>query len=310
MGTDISDGLTLKAVTSNKEKYGENVLSKKKKQGFWARFFCALKEPMLIILLFGFVLAFGTALGKFLKTGESDFTECLGILFAVLLSVSITLIMEGSSERAFAALTKIYGSSAVKVLRKGNIVFIPQNEIVVGDIVFLETGDKVIADGRLIESDALSVDESALTGESNSVNKNSEIILNLSTPLAERINCVYSGTFVTAGKGKMVVTAVGDKTEMGSIANSLSDTDQNSPLQQKLGKLGKTITIIGAVVSTLVFVVSVLRLYLQGGLDFSSVQELFISSIVLIIAAVPEGLPTIVAVSLALNMIKLADSNF
>jgi Ca2+-transporting ATPase len=153
------------------------------------------------------------------------------------------------------------------------------------------------------------VDESALTGESLPVEKDAYVILALNTPLAERKNCLYSGTFVTSGSAKAVVTAVGDKTEIGAIAVSLNEKQAQTPLQQKLSGLGKTITIIGAVTAAAVFAISIIRPYLSGMLNFSSVQELFVSSIVLIIAAVPEGLPTVVAISLALNMIKLAKEN-
>lgn len=309
LNSNKTNGLSEKNVLLNAEKFGVNSLTKKKKRGFFTRFFDALKEPMLIILLFGFILAFGTDLGKFLKTGEGDFTECIGILAAVLLSVFITIIMEGSSEKAFLTLGKLYDNAVVKVIRENKTITIPQNKIVVGDIILIESGDKIFADGRLIESNLLTVDESALTGESHAADKDATKILSASTPLAERVNSVYSGTFVTGGSGKMLVTAIGDKTEIGNIAGELSDKTVETPLQNKLGKLGKTITIIGAVTAAIVFALSAVRLALNGALNFSSIQELFISSIVLIIAAVPEGLPTIVAVSLALNMIKLAKEN-
>ena len=302
-------GLTSKIAKNNAQKFGSNAITQRKKRNLFSKIFDALKEPMLIILLFGLALTFGTNLGKFLKTGEGDFSECVGIAFAVILSVSITVIMEGSSEKAFKALQKIYDNLTVKVIRNGVIVSLPHSHVVVGDILLLESGDKIVADGRLIDSVSLSVDESALTGESHAVNKDATALLPLSTPLAERINLVYSGTFVTEGGGKMIVTAIGDKTEMGKIAGGLNDERNQSPLQHKLTKLGKAVTVIGAITATLVFLISAIRLALLGRLDFTSVQELFISSIVLIIAAVPEGLPTVVAVSLALNMLKLAKEN-
>ena len=310
LSSNISDGLNEKNYRQSAIKYGKNVLTKKKKKGFFSRFFSALKEPMLIILLFGFMITFGTNLGKFLKTGEGDFSECFGILFAVILSVSITLIMEGSSARAFETLNKIYDNVAVRVIRGGKTVTVSQADIAVGDIVLIESGDKIVADGRLLESEALTVDESALTGESISSKKDATVIHATGTSLAERKNSVFSGTFVTNGRAKMLVTAIGDKTEIGSIAGELDkESETASPLQTKLSKLGKIITAIGASSAVLVFVISAVRLALQGGLTFASVQELFISCIVLIVAAVPEGLPTIVAVSLALNMIKLAKGN-
>ncbi len=300
-------GLSKKYVKENTNLYGTNVLTKKKKTTFFGRLASALSEPMLIILIFSFLITVGTNLGQYLKSGQGDLTECLGILFAIILSVSITLIMEGSSEKAFNALSKIYQNITVKVIREGKVEIIPQSQVVVGDIIILESGDKIVADGRLIESVGLSVDESALTGESHSGTKEASLILNDNVSLAERRNSVYSGTFITAGNGKMIVTSVGNSTEMGKIAGELNQKQkEDSPLQQKLSKLGKTITLIGLITSIVVFVVSAIRLIYTGKFNYFSVQELFISSIVLIVAAVPEGLPTIVAVSLALNMIKLA----
>lgn len=308
--TNRFSGLSFKAYNDNLVKYGKNVLTKEKGKGIFKKVFSALKEPMLIILIFSFLIAFGTELGKFLKSGEGDFLECGGILLAIVLSVSITLIMEGSSEKAFAALNKIYDNLRVNVIREGQTVTVKQSEIVVGDLILLESGDKVVADGRLIDGNSLSVDESALTGESNAVNKNHNLVLSTVTPLADRKNCLFSGTFVTSGSGKMLVTAVGDNTEIGSIAGALGkDKSEPSPLQIKLNKLGKIISAIGAATAILVFVISIIKLSVIGELSFDNVQSLFISCIVLIVAAVPEGLPTIVAVSLALNMIKLAGEN-
>lgn len=308
--SDANFGIDQSVVEKRRAQYGVNVLTEKKKRGFFQKLFDALKEPMLVILLFGFVITLGTNLGKYLKSGDGDFSECIGIIFAVILSVGITLFMENSSEKAFTALNKIYDNVAVRVIRSGKTIMLSQSELVVGDIVLIESGDKIVADGRLIESNELSVDESALTGESVSAKKFAQKVVSVSAPLAERANCVYSGTFVTGGNGKMIVTAVGDKTEIGNIASELStDVINQSPLQDKLSKLGKIVTIIGASSAILVFAISAIRLALYGGFNFVNVQELFISCIVLIVAAVPEGLPTIVAVSLALNMIKLAKGN-
>ena len=308
--TDKDKGLTTEEVVKSRKNHGENVLSKQKKKSFFSRVFNVLKEPMMIILIIGFIIAFGTGLGKFLKTGEPDFAESLGVLGAILLSVSITLIMESSSEKAFAVLNKIYDNLSVKVIRDGVITVINQSEIVVGDLILLESGDKIVADGRLITSEPLSTNESALTGESNAINKDGLVVLNASIPLAERKNCLYSGTYVSSGSGKMVVTAIGDGTEIGKIAKELKEKKGvGSPLEQKLAKLGKTISLVGAICAVVVFVISLIKLIVTGNLTFGGVQELFISCIILIIAAVPEGLPTIVAVSLALNMIKLAKEN-
>lgn len=308
--SDVLFGLKPETVKKNKEKYGKNKITEKKKQSFFKKALTALSEPMLIILLFSFVVALGVNIGRFVKTGEGDFGECFGILFAVVLSVSITLIMEGSSEKAFNALGKIYDNALIKTIRNGKTELVRQDELVAGDIVILESGDKIVADGRLIKGDSLTVDESALTGESVPVKKQADFLPDKILPLAERKNCLFSGTFVTGGNGKMIITAVGDDTEIGKIAGELSSKKElPSPLQQKLAKLGKIISAVGCVFAVIVFLINVARLIINGDFTFYGVQELFISCIVLIVAAVPEGLPTIVAVSLALNMIKLAKEN-
>ena len=274
---DINTGLKDFQVKTNSQKYGLNQITKSKGQTFLSKLFSALSEPMLIILIFAFILAFGTKLGKYFKTGEVDFSECLGIFLAIVLSVSITLIMESSSAKAFAMLSRIYDNISVKVFRNGETIIISQQYLTVGDIVFLNAGDKIVADGRLISSTNLSVDESALTGESEHAKKQADIVLSPQTPLAERANCVFSGTFVTSGEGKMLVTKVGDSTEIGKIASTLNEDEQNnSPLNQKLAKLGKSISLIGGVTAVLVFLLSAVRQYYVGALTFESVQDLFI----------------------------------
>ena len=174
----------------------------------------------------------------------------------------------------------------------------------------IETGDKIVADGRLFSSNDLSVDESALTGESLPVKKDAEFVCQKSTPVAERANMLYSGCFVSAGNGQMLVTGVGNDTEFGQIAQELSSIEKTTtPLQEKLDKLGKQITVLGASAAVIVFAIEVLQFVMNGQLNLDTVSDAFITSIVLIVAAVPEGLPTIVAVSLALNIIKMSKEN-
>ena len=171
----------------------------------------------------------------------------------------------------------------------------------------VETGDKIVADGRLLESNDLAVDESALTGESLPVNKDANAVCIAQTPVAERANMLYSGCFVSAGNGQMLVTGVGNDTEFGQIAQELSSIEKTTtPLQEKLDKLGKQITVLGASAAAIVFAIEVIQFMMRGQLSLDTVSDAFITSIVLIVAAVPEGLPTIVAVSLALNIIKMS----
>lgn len=300
-------GLKDETVVINRRKYGENVFEKPRKKSFFKRLFLSLTEPMMLILLVSAAITLGINVGKYFKAGEADFSEFVGIMLAITLSVAITMIMEGSSQRAFDALEKTYENVIVKVRRDGKTAIIKQNEVVVGDIVIISSGDKVVADGRLIVSDSLSLDESALTGESMPVLKNSETTINKSGHIAELENCVFAGTFVAGGSGEYVVTAVGSKAEVGKIAAEIGkERETKTPLQEKLNSLSKTISFIGVCVSAAIFVFETLKLWAAQGLSFHDVQEIFVSCIVLIVAAVPEGLPTIVAVSLALNMIKLS----
>ena len=307
--SDAQNGLSTSAARENAEKFGKNVLKKKKGKNIFGRILEALSEPMILILIFSFVITLGTNIGKALKTGDGDFVECVGIFLAIALSVGITLFMENSSQKAFAALEDIYDKVAVKAVRNGRTVLLTKDEVVAGDILLLTGGDKIVADGRVLESAGLRADESALTGESVPVKKIADPV-GAGAPLAERKNMLYAGTFVAAGEGKMLVTAVGADTEIGAIAGELSvKKDGKSPLNQKLARLTRTVTIIGALAALFVVIVSTVRLFLNGTANFESVMDVIITGIVLVVAAVPEGLPAIVAVSLALNMIKLAREN-
>ena len=187
---------------------------------------------------------------------------------------------------------------------------IPQKDIVVGDILLVETGDKLVADARLLESNDLSTDESSLTGESLPAAKEADYVCPQSTPVAERRNMLYSGCFVSSGTGKAVVTAVGNNTEFGQIAKELSSIEKDTtPLQEKLDRLGKVITVLGATAAFIVFAIQIIGFAMSHTMNWETVSDAFITSIVLIVAAVPEGLPTIVAVSLALNIIKMSREN-
>ncbi len=304
------DGLTSKQVLLNRQKYGSNAITKTKGKTFLKRIGEALLEPMLIILEVAVAITVGVNIGKAAKGVEFDFYECIGIIFAIALSVSLTVIMEGKSQKAFDVLNSFYDLLTVKVIRNGKIVTINQKDIVVGDVVYLETGDKVVVDGRLISTTTLEIDESALTGESNPVKKFSDVVLPIKTPLAEQKNVVFSGTFVTNGSGVMVVTAVGDNAEIGVIASELQVKNSiSAPLQEKLNKLSKLVATLGGVASLFVLILSIARLILTNTFCFDTLQDAFLSSIILIVASVPEGLPTTVAIALTLNVVKLYKSN-
>lgn len=287
LGVNKNVGLKSVQVLESRKKYGKNEVSKKKQKSLIKRIIDALLEPMMIILLIAAMITFGVNLGKAISGVGGNFYECLGIFIAIFISVSLTVIMEGRSKRAFEMLSKMSDTSLVKVLRDGEFTVIDKSELVVGDILIIEAGDKISADARLISTNYLKIDESTLTGESNTVNKNENKILKENVALAERENCVYSGTYVVSGDGLCVVTAVGDNAEIGKIASHLLAQESiSAPLEQKLARLGKVISIIGAISAAFVFILSFIRLLVLDNVSFFSVQDIFIESIVLIVAAV------------------------
>ncbi|SHJ39866.1 calcium-translocating P-type ATPase, PMCA-type [Parasporobacterium paucivorans] len=311
LNVDSTIGLTASQAAESAKTNGINSFSKKKPDSMAKRIWEAASEPMIIMLIIAAIITLGVNIARYFRSGNADFIECLGIFAAISLSVIITVVMEGRSAKAFEALSKINEDTQVRLIRNGEIQLIPQKDIVVGDIVYVETGDKLPADGRLLEGIALSADESSLTGESLPVDKDSDMLPdNEETPVAERTNMLFSGSFITGGSGKMVVTGVGDNTEFGQIAKELSSTEKGStPLQEQLARLGKTITILGATMAAIVFIIQVIIFISNGTANIEIISEAFITSIILIVAAVPEGLPTIVAVSLAVNIIKMSKQN-
>ncbi|MDE6398220.1 MAG: calcium-translocating P-type ATPase, PMCA-type, partial [Clostridiales bacterium] len=304
-------GLTSAQVQEHAARWGENKLTAAKPKSILRRVFDGLTEPMMLILLVALAITVTVNVIKVCKGGAFDFIECIGIVAAIVISVTITIIMEGKSLKAFDALKRMGEDVPVKVRRDGRHMLVKQSELVAGDTVLFETGDKIPVDCRLLSCENFSVDESPLTGESHPVRKKAnDVYKDRQVPLAERKNMVYGGCYVTAGNATAVVVAVGDRTEIGQIARSLSETKtQLTPLQHKLDRLGKIITLIGALAAATVFLIRLITLIATGNVSFDGIQEIFITSIVLIVASVPEGLPTIVAVSLALNVIKMAKQN-
>ncbi len=308
---DAASGLSPQQVEQSAQQHGKNAFTRAKSPSFLKRVLESFKEPMLILLLVAAFITLAVNIVNYVTEGHADFVEVVGIFVAILLSVVITVVMEGRSAKAFEALSAITRDTKVKVIRDGKTQYILHDQVVTGDIVLIETGDKIPADGRLIESTALRADESSLTGESAPVAKDADAVLESDkTPVAERINMLYSGCFITGGSGKMVVTAVGDATEFGKIAQELSSTAKTStPLQEKMARLGKFIAVLGAAVSLVVFLVQLITFLSSGTASFETISEAFITSIVLIVASVPEGLPTIIAIALALNIMKMSKEN-
>lgn len=311
LNVDPELGLSKNQIKESRLKHGVNAFTKGKPKSVFKKIWDAATEPMIVMLLVAAAITLGVNFVRYFTGGQTEFIECIGIFAAIFLAVGVTVIMEGRSEKAFEALNQINEDVQVKVMRGGSVTLISQKDLVVGDIMEVATGDMIPADGRVIESLGLRVDESSLTGESLPVKKEAGLIYdNPKTPVAERANMLYSGCFITGGSGTMVVTEVGDGTEFGSIARELSKTEKGStPLQEKMDRLGKLITILGATAAAIVFVIQLIIFASTSTFNLDTVSEAFITSIVLIVAAVPEGLPTIVAVSLSINIIKMARQN-
>ena len=307
LGVNPNQGLDNEIVTQNRKRYGCNQVNSRKTKKLWDKILENIKEPMVIILLVAAIITVGVNLIKYFNGAEAEFIECIGIVMAIVLTITITMIMEGKSEKAFELLNQMKEDIQVKVIRKGNVQMINQSELVVGDIMLVGTGDKLVADGRIIEANDLQADESMLTGESQLISKGIQRC-DIETVIAERINMLYSGSFIVGGNGKIVITEVGEHTEFGKIAESLcQNVSSQTPLQEKLKHLGKVIALIGGGIATLTFILQMIAL--AGNYTLETISEAFISSIVLIVASVPEGLSTIVAASLAINVIKLAKQN-
>ena len=311
LGGDRHRGLDEGAVRASREAHGANELARPEPIGWFRRIVEAFKEPMILLLVLALLIMVGVNVAHLLTDGHTEFAECVGVALAILLSVGISVGMEGRSAKAFEALRGMGADVRPRVLRGGKSFRIPQSELVVGDVMFVGTGDKLTADGRLLESNGLVADESALTGESAPVEKHAAAVVAASAPVAERPTMLYAGSYVTAGTGLMVVTAVGMRTEFGRIAAALADQSAGkTPLQERLAHLGKWVTLAGIVAAALVFAIQIAQNVLRHGeLSWTGVGEAFISAIVLIVACVPEGLPTIVAMSLAINVLKMAKQN-
>lgn len=297
LNTDTAYGLSDSEAEKRLEEYGENKIeSSKKKKGIIGRFFAQLNDIMIIILLAASAASFGVSLLK----GEADFTDSVIIIAIVILNAVMGVFQESRAEKAVEELKKMSAPKA-RVIRSGKIKEIPSEEIVPGDILILEAGDMVSADARIIENNGLMTDESALTGESHPVSKNTDNYAE-NTPVADRLNMVYSSSYVTGGRGKAAVTATGMSTEVGKIASMIDDSQDNeTPLQKRLDNTGKILGITAIGICAVIFVIGIMRKYAPF--------DMFMTSISLAVAAIPEGLPAIVTIVLAIGTQTMSKKN-
>lgn len=296
--SDISKGLSSQEVETRREKYGENKLNEKKKKSIFKKFLAQFGDLMIIILLIAACISFTLAC---ISREPMEFIEAGLIVLIVILNAVMGVIQEGKAEKALEAL-KNMSTPHARVLRDGNEIVVLTSELVPGDIIYLEAGDFVPADARLISSTNLKVEESALTGESIPSEKNSKAIIKEDAPIGDRENMVFQGCSVTYGNAKAIVVAIGMHTEMGKIANLLENEKEiKTPLQQKLAHLGKFLGLVALLACFIVFVV--------GLLEGKDLMLMFMTAVSLAVSAIPEGLPAIVTIVLSLGVSRMAKKN-
>mgnify|MGYP006278683049 CR=1 FL=1 len=284
-------GLSKTEVNKRREKYGSNELKGKKRITLLQMFISQFKNFMVIILIVAAVVS--AILGEYKDTTI--------IMTIIILNAILGVVQENKAEESLKAL-KDMSQPIAKVLRDGNVVEIKSTDIVPGDVLILEAGDYIAADGILIEGSSLMVEESALTGESVPVNKNIEIPKGDDIPIGDRHNMIYSTSLVTNGRGKAIVTETGMSTEIGKIAEMLESQENiQTPLQKKLAELGKWLGIIALAICGIIFLIG----YLQG----REIFDMFMLSVSLAVAAIPEGLPAIVTIVLSLGVQRMIKKN-
>ena len=300
-------GLTDEQVKQSREQHGKNVLTLPQRTSLWKLYLDKYRDPIIQILL---VAAFVSLILAFI---EKNFMETIGIFVAVFLATTVGFYFERDAAKKFNLLTALSEEQPVKVRRNGKVMEIPRHDVVVGDVVLVEVGDEVPADGELIVCNDLQINESALTGEPVT-----EKSLEGGGDGAYPRNIILRSTMVMNGRGEFVVTAVGDATEIGKVAKkSTEQTSVETPLHMQLDKLAKMISKVGSVVSVAAFFIFLIHDILTnpawGGKDYFYMAEIvlkyFMMAVTLIVMAVPEGLPMAITLSLALNMRRMLKSN-
>lgn len=299
-------GLTAAEAASRLERDGKNKLAEAKKVSLFRRFLEQLINPMIIVLLAAAAINLATVIIDRVQGGNESFAEFIIIVAVVLLNAILGVVQEGKAEQAIEALKEMTASTC-KVLRDGKLVAVKNEDIVVGDIVILEAGDSVPADCRILECASLKAEEAALTGESVPANKQAEVLElgdQKDIPLGDRKNMVYMGSTIVYGRARAVVVATGMQTEMGKIADILAQTkNEVTPLQKRLNKLSKVLSFIVLGICVFIFV---FKLFLEMDFRFDVILDSFIIAVSLAVAAIPEGLATVVTIVLSLGMTKMA----
>lgn len=286
-------GLQKARIEDIRKETGFNELAAEKKQSIFVKFLLQFTDPLIIVLIVAAVVS--------ILVDPAEWIDSLIIVIVVVFNAVLGVVQENNAEKSLDALKKMSAPNA-KVIRDGERLSIPSREVVIGDVVVLEAGDFVPSDGRVIESFNLQVDESALTGESLPVNKKSAVIEQTEVPLGDQKNMVFASTVCTYGRGRIVVTSIGMNNEVGKIASMLMTSEkETTPLQQKLAQISKVIGVMCIIICAVVF-----GLEWMSGL---SVLESFKTAVALAVAAIPEGLATVVTIVLAIGVTKMVKNN-
>ena len=295
--TDAKHGLITEEVRFRQQKYGKNKLQEKKKETILVKFIKQFNDFMIIILIIASILSAGIS---YLQ-GENDYVDAIIIIAIVVFNAIMGVIQEAKAEKSIEALKEMTPPKA-KAIRNGKIVEINAEELVVGDIIELESGTYVPADCRLLESYNLKIEESSLTGETEPVLKDASIIAKRDIALGDMLNMAFMASIVVNGHGKAVVTEIGMNTKVGKIANMImEDETPETPIQKKLAQVGKILGIVCLVICVLIFIIGLIKKI--------DPIEMFMTSVGLAVAAIPEGLPAIVTIVLSIGVSKMAKNN-
>ena len=295
--TNIENGLTKEEAENRRNKHGPNKLDEQKKENLFIRFIKEFNDFMIIILIIAAIIS---AFVSFIQ-GENDYIDSIIIISIVVLNAIMGLVQEAKAEKSLEAL-KDMSAPVAKVRRNGRIETVKGTEVVPGDIVLLEAGNFVPADCRLINSYNLKIEESSLTGETVPILKDANVLLEEKTPIGDTLNMAFANTIVVNGHAEAIVTDIGMNTKVGKIAKMIiTNESPETPIQRKLGEVGKTLGIVCLVICAVIFVIGLLKKI--------EPIEMFMTSVGLAVAAIPEGLPAIVTIMLSIGVTRMAKKN-
>ena len=297
LNTDFCNGLNDEEILKRRIKYGKNELENNKKEGIIIKFLKQFNDFMIIILIIASIVSVGISWYQ----GENDYIDSIIIIAIVVLNAIMGVLQEAKAEKSIESLKKMTPQMS-KVIRNGKEIEIHSEELVIGDIVILEAGNSVPADCRIIESFNLKVEESSLTGETEAVEKDGNVICKKGIPLGDIVNMTFMGSTVVNGHARVVVTDIGMNTRVGKIANMIIENESpETPIQKKLNQVGKILGVICLIICLVIFLIGIIKKIPP--------MEMFMTSVGLAVAAIPEGLPAIVTIMLSIGVTKMSKRN-